>query len=52
MEVFLLFTGQCKMNDILIRLGFVATDVGSNPGCTVVKPWSDYLTFEPEFPQR
>lgn len=33
------------MNDILTGFGFVATDLGSDPNCTVVKPWSDKLTF-------
>lgn len=37
------------MNDILTGFGFVATDLGSDPNCTVVKPWSDNLTLGPEF---
>lgn len=37
------------MNDILTGFGFVATGLGSDPNCTVVKPWSDNLTFGPEF---
>lgn len=32
---------------ILIRFCFAVTILGSNPGCTAVKP---YLTLEPEFP--
>lgn len=37
------------MNDILTGFGFVAADLGSDLNCTVVKPWSDNLTFGPEF---
>lgn len=32
-----------------LDLALLATGLGSDLNCTVVKPWSDNLTFGPEF---